>query len=379
MTLRTAVVGGGAVSDSHLSGLEKNPRTDLVAVCDIDEETARRKALEYGIVPYTDLAELLASEDLDWLHLCTPVATHLPLAETVIEAGVPLLIEKPVTDTAAEAEQLRALAREHGVPVSVVRNHLFTSAMREATAAVESGELGEIRAVEVTYTGNTWPDEVNRGSWTFDLPGGEFEEGIPHPIYLALGVGGYPIDTERVQVVTGRHQQYDREFTYDSLSLQYPTAEGTLCGVTVLAGAVPQRTVDIHGTDASLVVDQVSGTVVRLDRDYKASPLARLRNVLDRATGRLSGTVENVWGTVRARGDESWETQRTRNPHYYQFDREAARLLAGEEPVVPLDNGVWTLRLMEAVRETAGDGAGDDSIDETTAVPEAPMAETSDN
>ncbi|WP_276261482.1 Gfo/Idh/MocA family protein [Haloglomus litoreum] len=383
MTLRTAVVGGGAVSDIHLSGVAKNPRTELVAICDVDEVTAREKALEYGILPYTDLDDLLASEDLDWLHLCTPVATHLPLAETIIEAGVPILIEKPVTDTAAEAEQLRALARQHGVPVAVVRNHRFTSAMREATAAVEAGDLGEVRAVEVTYTGNTWPDEVNRGSWTFDLPGGEFEEGIPHPIYLALGAGGFPVDEASVQAVTSRHGAYEQGFSYDGLSIQYPTAEETLCGVTVLAGAVPQRTVDIHGTDASLVVDQVSGTVVRLNRDYKASPLARLRNDLDRAAGRLRGTVENVRDAVTARRHDDWDHQRLRNPHYYQFDREAARLLAGEDPLVPLDDGVWTLRLMEAVREAAGrertDQAADADVRTAEGTAEATIPEPPDN
>jgi predicted dehydrogenase len=370
MTLRTAVVGGGAVSDIHLSGLAKNPDTELVAICDLDEQLAREKALDYGIVPYTDLAELLESEDLDWVHLCTPVATHLPLAELIIEAGVPVLIEKPVTDTAAEAERLSDLAEKHEVPVSIVRNHLFTSAMREAMAAVEDGSLGDIRAVEVTYTGNTWPDEPNRGDWTFDLPGGEFEEGIPHPIYLALGAGGYPSSTDAVQATTTRQRTYDQGFTYDGLTLQYPTSGGMLCGVTCLAGAIPQRTVDIHGEDASLVVDQVSGTVVRLDRDYKASPLDRLRNDLDRAGGRLRGTAENVWGTVRARNDDSWETQRTRNPHYYQFDQEAERLLNGDGPAVPVENGLWTLRLMEAVRETA--------TANPNARPETPLAEAPD-
>jgi predicted dehydrogenase len=356
MSLRTAVIGGGAVSDIHLSGLAKNPQTELAGVCDVDAETARRKAREYGTLPYTDTGELLDAESLDWVHLCTPVGTHLDLARELLAADVPVLIEKPVTETAAEAETLLDAAREHDVPVSVVRNHLFISAMRRARAAVESGELGDLRAVEVTYAGNTWPDEPNRGAWTFELPGGEFEEGIPHPIYLALGVGGYPASTDAVRATTSRHRTYERGFTYDGLTLQYPTDDGTLCGVTVLAGSVPQRTVDIHGTEGSLVVDLVSGTVLRLERDYKASPLARLRNDVDRAAGRLRGAVDNVRRAVRARRASGWEAERLRNPHYYQFDREADALLNGADPVVPLENGVWTLRLMEAVRTAAEEG-----------------------
>jgi predicted dehydrogenase len=353
MSLRTAVIGGGAVSEIHLSGLARNPRTELVAICDVDEETARELAREYDIVPYTDTTELLGSEDLDWIHLCTPVATHYPLAREIIEAGVPLLIEKPVTDTAEEAAALREFAADHGVPVSVVRNHLFTSAMREARAAIDAGDLGDIRAVEVTYVGNTWPDEPNRGAWTFDLAGGEFEEGIPHPLYVTLATGGYPESIDGAHAVTSRHRSYEQGFEYDGLTVSYATGSGTLCTATVLAGAVPQRTVDIHGSDRSLRVDLISGTTLRIERDYKASPVARLRNDVDRAIGRLGGVVSNVRGAVRARRNDDWTTARDRNPHFYQFDREVDGLLTDGEPAVPLENAVWTLRLMETVRAAA--------------------------
>lgn len=353
MSLRTAVIGGGAVSEVHLTGLARNPRTDLVAICDVDDETARELALKYDIMPYTDTTELLASEALDWIHLCTPVRTHYPLAREIIEAGVPLLIEKPVTDTAEEAAALRDFAAEHDVPVSVVRNHLFTAAMRGARATIDGGDLGDLRAVEVTYAGNTWPDEPNRGAWTFDLAGGEFEEGIPHPLYVMLATGGYPESVEGVHAVTNRHRSYEQGFEYDGLKISYATDGGTLCGTTVLAGAVPQRTVDIHGSDRSLRVDLISGTTLRIERDYKASPVARLRNDVDRAIGRLGGVVSNVRGAIRARRSDDWTTTRNRNPHFYQFDREIDGLLTDGEPAVPLENAVWTLRLMETVREDA--------------------------
>jgi len=91
MSLTTAVVGGGTVSDRHLDGLAKLAMTDLVAVCDVDEDTVREKAREYDLKAYTDVEAMLAQEDLDWVHLCTPhVQTHLDLATTIVEAGVPV-------------------------------------------------------------------------------------------------------------------------------------------------------------------------------------------------------------------------------------------------------------------------------------------------
>lgn len=359
MSLRTAVIGGGAVSEVHLAGLVRNPRTEPVAVCDGDEEVARALAREYELLPYTSTTELLAAEDLDWVHLCTPVPTHYDLAREVVEAGVPLLIEQPVTGTAAEASALADVAAERDVPVSVVRDHLFTSAMREVRAAIDGGELGEVRAVEVTYAGTTWPDDADRGARTLELDGGGFEAAIPHPIYVGLGTAGSPVDEASVDAVTSRDREYDRGFTYDGLKLQYPTAGGTLCGITVLAGSVPQRTVDVHGTDGSLRADLLSGTTMRLTRDYAASPAARLRNDVDRAAGRLRGAVSNVRGGVRARRSDDWTTERDRTPHYSQFDREVDAILGGGAPAVPLENAVWTLRLMEAVRATAAEGAAD--------------------
>ncbi|MFC7236124.1 Gfo/Idh/MocA family protein [Halosegnis marinus] len=357
MSLRTAVVGGGAVSRIHLSGIAENPRTDLVAVCDIDEGRATALADEYGIVAYTDTTDLLAAESLDWLHVCTPVATHFDLAREAIEAGVPVLVEKPITETSEAAARLARLSEEHGVPVSVVRNHLFTSAMRRVRDAVGAGDLGRVRAVDVTYTGNTWPDEPNRGAWTFDLPGGEFEEGIPHPVYVALGVGGYPDSTDGFSATTARVREYEQGFTYDGVNLDWATDDDTLCSVSVLAGAVPQRLVRVHGADASLTADLVSGTVLELDRDYKASAASRALNDLDRAGDRMVGLLDNAAELVRRRRLDGWERAMRGNAHNVQFDREARALEEGTAPVVPPENGEWTIRAMEAIREAAGERA----------------------
>ena len=114
MSLRTAVIGGGTVSENHLSGLSQNPKTELVAICDLDEEIAREKARSYGIKAYFDVGELLAAENLDWVHVCTPPQTHLAVATQVLEAGIPALVEKPVTETIEQFEEGRnQIGRAH--------------------------------------------------------------------------------------------------------------------------------------------------------------------------------------------------------------------------------------------------------------------------
>ena len=367
MTLNAAVVGGGVVSGRHLSGLAQMPQVTLVAVCDIDEDRAREKAREYDITAYTELALLLDKEDVDWLHICTPVQTHRDLALQAIEAGIDVQIEKPATETVAELDDIQAAAAEHGVTVTVVRNHLFDKAAVAAREAVESGTLGRVRGVDVIAAGKTRPDDQNRGSWAFELPGGEFEEGIPHQMYLALTLGGYPASEADVHATTALADSYSEGFTYDGLQLQWTTDEDVLCSVKLLAGGVPQRLLVVHGETKSIAVDLLSQTTVTLDRDYASSPVARAMSNVDHVLGRVRGSVENAVGMVKRRFDDSWETEIEWNPHYRQFDEEANALLAGEEPTVSLTEVRWTIRLMELVREEAerrqrreSESAGDD-------------------
>jgi predicted dehydrogenase len=353
MTLRTAVVGGGTVSTVHLTGIQQNPRTELAGVCDIDEDVARDLAAEYDTRPFFDLSEMIAEVDLDWIHLCTPVQTHLDLATTAIEAGIPVQIEKPITETYAEFERLAEVATAHGVAVSEVHNHVFDPAMRVAMAREAEGRLGDVKGVNLVYTGSSRPDDPNRGPWNFDLAGGEFEEGLPHPLYLTLRAGGYPRDADAVRATTSLYGEYERSFDYDGAQVQYVTADDVLCSTTVLGGTVPNRVLLVHGTDASLTVDFVSQTVEVHDRDYKASSAARALNNLDRAGDRLAGTVANARGVLQRLRNDDWDTERSLNGHYYQFDAEARALETGGEMPVPLEEARWTVRLMEAVRDDA--------------------------
>jgi len=352
MSLRTAVIGGGTVSETHLSGLSQNPKTELVAICDLDTETARQKAKSHSIKAYFDVAELLKSEDLDWVHVCTPPQTHLTVATQVLEAGIPILVEKPVTETIEQFEELAAVADREDVPFSVVHNHKFGPVERTVRNEIESGELGQIRGVDLLYTGSTEPDVANRGAWNFELLGGEFEEGLPHPLYLGLNAGGLPQSEADVSAQTSLLGTYDREFGYDCAQLQYVSESGTLCTIKMLSGTKPVRILYVHGSESTLAADLVSQTLVRLDRDYKASPVARAQNNIDQIADRIRGTAENIGIVLKDKRAGEWATAIERNGSYYQFDQEAEALLTGTEPPVSVDEARWTVKLQEAIRDS---------------------------
>lgn len=352
MTLETAVVGG-VVSDPHLSGLRTCPATELVAVCDEDESRAREKATEYDINAYADFEGLLARESLDWIHLCTPVETHLELARMAIEDGIPVLIGAPVTESVAEAEELERLVSECDAHVSVVHDHNFSPAMRKARRLIEDDTIGEVRSVDLLYAGETYPDDGPRGAWTFELPGGGFEAGLQHPIYTVLALGGYPSSPESIQSSGSLANTYTREFDYDGVQFQYTTDDGVLCSGTVLASAVPHEVVQVHGDGGSIEIDLVAGSVTVLDRDYRASAGARALANVDHILGRLRGTAENLVAVARHTLDAGWDD--ARNPHSYQFSEEARAIQRGEPAAIPVTEGTWTLRIIEAIRAGATD------------------------
>lgn len=354
MTLTTAVVGAGTVSEIHCSGLAACPRTELVAIADLDGDAAREVARRYDVTPFTDVEELLATVDLDWLHVCTPVATHRAIAETALAAGVPVLIEKPVAETVADVEAIADAAADAGRPASIVHNHLFSGAIRTARERIAAGELGEVRGVDLLYTGLTTPDVENRGPWTFDLAGGEFEEGLPHPLYTLLAVGGYPRDESAVSATTGLARAYEMEFTYDGATVQYVTDDETLCSATMLSGTVPHRSLYVHGTAGSMAVDMVSESVVNFERDYQASPAARALKNVDEVVGRARSTLSNLFAVARRSLQDDWESEKALNAHYYQYD-ETARAIQNDDPMpVPLSQGRWTIQLQAAIRAAAG-------------------------
>ncbi|WP_254546546.1 Gfo/Idh/MocA family protein [Halomarina pelagica] len=358
MTLRTGVVGAGIVAENnHFPALSRNPRTTLVAICDTDVERAREAASEYGARAYDDAGSMLEEESLDWVHVATPVQTHFDLARLAVERGVPATVQKPATTSRAELEELADLAEACGVPVSVVHNWLYYPVMREVRRRVADGEIGPVRAVQTTVTGEGRPDETYRGSWVLDLPGGSLEEGMPHPLYLTLALGGPPRDESAVDVLTRSTDEYDHGIAYDGVQLQYVGRNDELCSVTFLAGSSRGTSVRVLGADGSIAVDFPSMTIDA--RDAEAGPYhfwnERFRRNVECARDAVEAGARNVRKYTRERVEEDLDVHLSESPdgHYYLFDRTARALEAGEAPPRGIEESRWTLALVERVREAA--------------------------
>lgn len=116
-TVRTAVVGTGALGQHHARIYGALPAAELVGVYDVDAARCREIAAAHGTRPLSSLVEVI--EQAEAVSVVVPTDQHRAVAGTLIEAGLHLLIEKPIAATTAEARELVALAKERDVIVQV--------------------------------------------------------------------------------------------------------------------------------------------------------------------------------------------------------------------------------------------------------------------
>lgn len=149
-TTRTAaVVGAGDISRVHLTALAAIG-VSVAAVVDHDLERATAAAAPLGATPFTDVATMLASTDVDVVHVCTPHDQHLPVALAAIEAGRHVLQEKPLAHTLAAAEQLVEAAENATGKVGVVLQNRYNPTSQAMKAALDGGALGPVLAGSAT-------------------------------------------------------------------------------------------------------------------------------------------------------------------------------------------------------------------------------------
>ncbi|MDQ6676648.1 MAG: Gfo/Idh/MocA family oxidoreductase [Acidobacteriota bacterium] len=151
--LRTAVFGTGFMGRVHTEGIRRLGNVEIVAIAASTQEKARKFADEVGVEGATgDYKSLLVDPSLDAVHVCTPNALHFPMAMASLEAGKNVLCEKPLATTVAEAEQLVNKAKEKNLANCTFHNLRYYPMVQQIRRLRESGELGEIYAVQGTYS-----------------------------------------------------------------------------------------------------------------------------------------------------------------------------------------------------------------------------------
>ena len=143
--MKVAVIGTGYWGPNLIRNFLAADHVDAVVACDRDaERLAKMRKMFHGIETAEDHAEVIARQDIDIVVIATPVSTHHEIAKTALLAGKHCFIEKPMTASVAEAEELIALAKRNHLKLFVDHTFIYTGAVRKMKEIITSGRLGEI-------------------------------------------------------------------------------------------------------------------------------------------------------------------------------------------------------------------------------------------
>lgn len=150
--IRTGIVGAGMMGRTHTEALRRIPGIEVVALADNNKVLAKKTAEEMFIPSfYTDLHEMLAKENVEVVHICTPNFAHFEGCREAIKAGVNVYCEKPLANSAQETAALCALAKEKGVLCAVNFNYRHNAAVQEMRERVAAEGWGRTFLIHGTY------------------------------------------------------------------------------------------------------------------------------------------------------------------------------------------------------------------------------------
>lgn len=141
--LRVLVVGVGFMGRLHATVVRDSRLAVLCGVVDRDERVAREVGRQFGALAFTDVAHAMEETQPDAAIVATPDPTHRAPAEKLLDAGVPVLVEKPLATNLEDALAITDLAETRNVPLMVGHTTRFLPRYIKAVEAVRSGQLGK--------------------------------------------------------------------------------------------------------------------------------------------------------------------------------------------------------------------------------------------
>ncbi|HKU36476.1 MAG TPA: Gfo/Idh/MocA family oxidoreductase [Paenarthrobacter sp.] len=164
-----AVIGCGDVSSVHFAALATMADAELVAVCDTDPQRLEATQAAYGVPGYASHLELLEKVRPDVVHICTPHHLHASLAADFLEAGVSVIVEKPLAHTLDEGRRLIEVAERSTAKIAVCFQNRYNATSQAMRELLDSGKLGQVLGASATVmwhrSGDYYRDRPWRGTW----------------------------------------------------------------------------------------------------------------------------------------------------------------------------------------------------------------------
>ena len=296
--IRAGIVGAGLMGFWHAHAARK-VGGKVVAVFDIDKTNADSLAAKHSNAKsFDNLEKMLADVSPSVLHVCTPTETHKKIAEIAIKAGVNLLIEKPIVQTAEETVSLYKLALRHKVILCPVHQFVFQDGVINAKKLLpQIGQIVHLQA-NICSAGGTGLDKNQIQTIAEDI--------LPHPLSLMQTFLGDDLTTEDWN-----------SFRLNNGELRVSgKARKTSLSIFVSMNSRPTlNSFQIFGTNGTIHLDLFHG--YSIIESGKTSKTRKILHPFDSALRNLSAATLNL-GRRSLRGESAYPGLRRLIDEFYQ-------------------------------------------------------------
>ena len=236
--IRLGLVGCGRISANHFSSIEKfSNDIELVSICDTHSDVLQEHLQKLSVNGYASLVEMLDSETLDMVVLCTPSGLHAEQAILAASRGLHVMTEKPMATRWRDGVGMVRACDEAGVYLFVVKQNRSNSTLQLLKRAIDEKRFGKIHLVHLNVfwtRPQAYYDQARwRGTWEFD--GGAFMNQASHYVDLLDWLIG-PV--EKVQAMMSTTRDIEVE---DTGVLNISWRNGTLGSMSVTMLTYPNN------------------------------------------------------------------------------------------------------------------------------------------
>ncbi|MGJ0363784.1 Gfo/Idh/MocA family protein [Arcobacter cryaerophilus gv. pseudocryaerophilus] len=186
--LKFALVGCGRISKRHseLLGLNQIKNASLVAVCDIDEEKAKKIGKQFNIPYYTDMDEMMSKEPIDVVSVLTESGNHAKHVINLAKYGKHIVVEKPMALTLNDADNMIQACAENECKLFVVKQNRFNVPVVKLREAMDEKRFGKLVLGTIRVRWCRDEDYYKQASWrgTWAMDGGVLTNQASHHIDL---------------------------------------------------------------------------------------------------------------------------------------------------------------------------------------------------
>lgn len=174
--LRVGIIGTGRISDLHAIEYLQNDRARIVAVCDVDLETAQARGQRWGVPEthiFSDYRDLLALQEVDLVEILLPHHLHHQATLDAATARKHISLQKPMAFNLQQADDMIRAAREAGVIFKVFENFIFYPPVMRAKELIDAGEIGDLLTIRIKSNAGVsdkqWEVPASAWAWRFDM------------------------------------------------------------------------------------------------------------------------------------------------------------------------------------------------------------------